>query len=101
MDDRSVMNLKSSDRLKQEVKTKTIIDFIRFSCTVEFFDKYEENEDATNLFNDLHEYYANWDSGIGDACRICNWGMTNRDDYPEMVLLDTGLSMEVYRKHYA
>ena len=66
----------------------------------EFFEKYEENEDATNLFNDLHEYYANWDSGIGDACRICNWGMTNRDGYPEMVLLDTGLSMDVYRKHY-
>lgn len=66
----------------------------------EFFDKYEENEDAIDLFNELHDYYANWGAGIGDACRICNWGMTNRNGYAEIVLLDTGLSMDVYRKHY-
>ena len=36
MDDRSVMNLKSSDRLKQEVKYAQIIDFRRISYTVRF-----------------------------------------------------------------
>jgi hypothetical protein len=34
VDDRSVMNLKSRDRLKQEVKCNRIIDFIRISYTV-------------------------------------------------------------------
>lgn len=66
----------------------------------DFFDKYSENEDATDLLNELHDYYANFDSSIADACRICNWGLTNRNGYPELVLLDTGASMDVIRKYY-
>lgn len=66
----------------------------------EFFDKYSENEDACDLLNDLHDYYANYNGAIGDAERICNWGLSNRNGYPELVLLDTGASMDVIRKYY-
>lgn len=52
------------------------------------------------IYDELHDYYANFDSSIADACRICNWGLTNRNGYPELVLLDTGLSKDNYRKYY-
>lgn len=66
----------------------------------DFFDKYEENEDAIDFLNELHDYYANWDAAIADAGRICNWGLTNRNGYAEMVLLDTGASKDIIRKFY-
>lgn len=52
------------------------------------------------IYVELHDYYANFDSSIADECRICNWGLTNRNNYPELVLLDTGLSKDNYRKYY-
>ena len=66
----------------------------------EIYSKYEKNEDATCLLNDLYELYYGYDYSIGDAMRIANWGMCMRDGYPEMVLLDSGLSNDTYEKYY-
>lgn len=85
------------------VEWKDVVDYIkdlRDGGGDEFFDKYSENEDACDLLNDLHDYYANYNGAIGDAERICNWGLSNRNGYPELVLLDTGASMDVIRKYY-
>ena len=66
----------------------------------EIYSKYEENEDATHLLNDLYELCYGYYYSIGDAMRIANWGMCMRDGYPEMVLLDSGLSNDTYEKYY-
>lgn len=66
----------------------------------EIYSKYEENEDATYLLNNLYELCYGYYYSIGDAMRIANWGMCMRDGYPEMVLLDSGLSNDTYEKYY-
>lgn len=38
--------------------------------------------------------------GVGDFCRVDNFGIVNRDGKPTIVLLDAGLTMGVWMKHY-
>lgn len=66
----------------------------------DIYEKYYDNEDAMDLLNELHEYYANWNGAMGDCVRIVNWGLTNRNGSPELVLLDTGASMDIINRFY-
>lgn len=38
--------------------------------------------------------------GVGDFSRVDNFGIVNRDGKPTIVLLDAGLTLEVWQKHY-
>ena len=64
------------------------------------YEKYSGNEDATDLLNDIHEYWSNWNGTLGDVERLCNWGMARRDGYIQMVLLDLGGSADIISKYY-
>ena len=52
------------------------------------------------LFNDIHEIKANYDQMVGDLSRINNWGMVRENGNTFMVMLDSGLSEEVYNQFY-
>lgn len=41
------------------------------------------------------------DTHMSDFCQIENFGIVNRDGKPTIVVLDSGLNMEVWKKHYA
>ena len=41
------------------------------------------------------------DTKMSDFCSIENFGIVNRDGKPMIVVLDSGLNMEVWKKHYA
>ena len=62
---------------------------------------YEQNSEVTQLFNDLYELYYSYEHSIRDLQDYNNWGLTMRDGYPTLVILDAGLSDEVDRKYYS
>lgn len=62
--------------------------------------KYEENEDAMELMNNISELYYGYDMEIGDYRVINNYGMVMREGYPTIVFLDAGLSKEVFNQYY-
>ena len=51
--------------------------------------------------NEYESYWSNYDlGGIGDLLRLSSYGITNRNGYLEIVILDAGLSEEIYNKYY-
>ena len=62
-----------------------------------FWDKIYDHEWLTEINDFLcnTQYF-----GIGDLLRIANWGLSQRDGEDVLVILDNGLSEEVYRTHY-
>jgi len=41
------------------------------------------------------------DSGMSDFCQVENFGIVNRDGKPRLVILDSGLNLDVWKKYYA
>lgn len=64
------------------------------------YQKYEDNEEAIELLNNIHELKASYDQFVGDLSRINNWGMVRENGKVYMVALDTGLSEEVFNQFY-
>ena len=56
----------------------------------------EENPDIKEFV----DYVSNYQPPIGDMLRLANYGMVMREGSPQIVLLDSGLSDEVYNKYY-
>lgn len=62
-----------------------------------FYELIEEDDDL----REIYDYISNYDAPIGDLTRIANWGITMRDGYPTMVILDSGLTHDVLRNYYS
>ncbi len=59
---------------------------------------YYDNEDLKAF----SWYWDNYDlGGIGDLLRLSSYGITNRNGDLEIVILDSGLSDEIYNKFYS
>lgn len=87
--------------------------FISASCKYRFGGRYwnvmPENKWISYLENneelsEFDEYIANYGSHsftpIGDMTRLCNYGLTQRNGEATIVLLDSGLSEEVWNNYY-
>lgn len=66
----------------------------------ELYQKYESNEAVIELFNDIYELYMGFDNNIVDLRIIRNWGLCLRNGKPAMVMLDVGLSEDIYNRLY-
>ena len=66
----------------------------------ELYQKYESNEAVIELFNDIYELYMGFDNNIVDLRAIRNWGLCLRNGKPAMVMLDVGLSEDIYNRLY-
>ncbi len=64
------------------------------------YDKYDGNDEATEILNNIHELYYGYDMEIGDFRFIQNWGMVMRDGQPTLVILDSGFSQEINKQYY-
>lgn len=90
-------------------------DFTRFVCAVfnlygryprrdamdddEFEYWMEENENFW-WFREFNDYMTNWQLPYGDLCRISSYGMAMREEGPMIVVLDSGLTEEVWNNYY-
>ena len=59
-------------------------------------DKMWENE----FTHDIIDYMINYDIPVGDLCRLNSYGLVNRDGKDTIVLIDYGLTGEVYDSYY-
>lgn len=68
----------------------------------ELYDKKETNEmyDNNEYLIPFDDYISNYEPPLGDLMRIVNYGMTMRNGHPTIVLLDAGLSQEVWNTYY-
>ena len=64
------------------------------------YNKYENNDDAIELLNDIHELKADYNQIVADLSRIENWGMARENGQTFLVMLDTGLSEEIFNQFY-
>lgn len=71
-----------------------------FNVANEIFSKYEDNYEAIEFLNAIQDLHYSYNMELADMAYTRNWGMVMRDGKPMMVLLDSGLSKEVFDKHY-
>ena len=63
----------------------------------EFWDMVLENE----CLDAINDYLGNTNyDDIGDLLNLGNWGLANRDGHATLVILDNGLSAEIFNKFY-
>lgn len=77
--------------------TKNVQWYASYMLSKEQYVYYLENNEDLAAFDD---YIGSTRAPIGDLKRIVNYGMTNRNGTPEIVLLDDGLSEEVWDLYY-
>lgn len=63
----------------------------------EMFSEYLENSEELNAFND---YMINYQVPCGDIMRLANLGMVQRNGEPHIVILDSGLTDDIYDNFY-
>ena len=75
-----------------EVFSKHVLDSIGY--------KYSKNKRAYYLFKNICDLKQNHNQYVGDLSRIDNWGLARKNGRTVLVMLDTGLSEDVYNQFY-
>lgn len=92
----------------------TFNDFCKFLYTCEkecsnkrYYYRSYLNKDAFNDLlqsdNDLYQFYkyiTEYSVPVNDLCHLSNLGLIHRNGYPRIVILDDGLTDEIYQKFY-
>lgn len=70
-----------------------------------FYSKLSDEEmsdlqDNNDNIKEYVDYVSNYQPPLGDIVRIANYGLTNRNGEDYIVLLDSGLSDEIYNTYY-
>lgn len=63
-------------------------------------DKFSEILENNEWLNQFYTYLSDYQPPLGDLTRIANYGMCQRNGQPEIVLLDSGLSQQVWNDYY-
>jgi len=66
----------------------------------ELYLQYENNDLLIELFNDMSELKASYEQAVGDLTRINNWGLVRENGQDFLVMLDSGLSEEIFKQFY-
>ena len=64
------------------------------------YDSVYELAEELPLFGEIADYMVNGQIPAGDMTRIANWGLAQRNGQPVVVLLDHGLTMDVWNEYY-
>lgn len=59
------------------------------------------NDDPYGFIPQLYDLMSNYNLPCGDLTRISSYGLVKRDGMPEIVLIDSGLTSDVYDTYYA
>lgn len=60
-------------------------------------DRLDNNENVANVL----DFMMNSDSQPGDLCKANSWGIVTREGYETLVLIDFGLTSDVYDNYYS
>jgi hypothetical protein len=60
------------------------------------YDEMWENEFIYDILN----FVGNYDAPVGDLCRLSTYGMVNRNGQNHVVMIDYGLTSDVYDSYY-
>lgn len=63
-------------------------------------DKFSEILENNEWLDQFYTYLSDYQPPLGDLLRIANYGLCKRDGKPEIVLLDSGLSQQVWDDYY-
>lgn len=72
----------------------------RYPCDMDE-NRFEELCENNEWLNNLYYYIADYQLPFGDIIYKGNLGMVMRDGSPEIVILDSGLTDEVYKTYYS
>ena len=75
-----------------KILSKHVLDSISY--------KYSNNKRAYYLFKSICDLKQNHNQYVGDLSRIDNWGLARKDGRTVLVMLDTGLSKDIYNQFY-
>ena len=65
-----------------------------------YYDKdFEEIIDNSEWLTNFRDFIE--ETRMSDFCQIQNFGMVNRDGKPTLVILDSGLNLDVWEEHYS
>ena len=63
-------------------------------------DKFSEMLENNEWLDQFYTYLSDYQPPVGDLLRIANYGLCQRDGQPEIVLLDSGLTQQVWDEYY-
>lgn len=72
------------------------VKYVKHSRPPENMDQMWENEFVSNMI----DFMVNYEIPVGDLCRFSSFGLVNRDGHDVIVLIDYGLTGEVYDSYY-
>ena len=72
------------------------LDFIRPMESKKVWELCDKNETIA----DFNDYIGSYSVGIGDFYTINNYGLALRGNQPQIVILDSGLSEDIYNSYY-
>ena len=72
----------------------------RYMWNVMDEDKWLDIIENNENIQPLYDWLTNYQHDMGDLHRIANWGLTIRDGEPTLVILDNGLSEEIFNQYY-
>jgi hypothetical protein len=62
---------------------------------------WELTDNYDSIFYEISDYFGTFeDVGIRDLCCIQNWGLAMRNGEPYLVILDSGITDELYKAYY-
>ena len=63
-------------------------------------EEFSEMCENSEWFESLYSYMADYQLPSGDLQRLANLGMVLRDGQPQIVILDSGLTQQIYDEYY-
>lgn len=63
-------------------------------------EEFEEILENNEWLEGLYSYMADYQVPLGDMLRLVNYGMVQRGGTPEIVILDSGLTEQIYNEFY-
>lgn len=64
-------------------------------------DEFENLVENNEWLDSLYHYMSDYQTPYGDIIRLSNLGMVQRDGQPEIVILDNGLTDEIWSEYYS
>ena len=71
----------------------------RFLGSMLVSDDYDDILES-DLFSEMISFMADFDMSVGDIARISSWGIVSRDGKEQPVLIDYGLTQDVFKDFY-